>query len=179
VWRGTLTVKNSKTDQLVLSSNDSKLVPSVKQIRIYSKKSKLFQRAFKKIAPEHLLMALLTSVSFGERSSRAIALQLGICGDVDVSRKAVWDRLKNPAIIRFMQLIIEHVMSRSMADNNLMESRNKWLESKGSSVKSRILRVLIGDASTFTLHPSLAKIFKGSKNQTDVPKAPNYRPFDW
>lgn len=162
----------SKTDPLGLSGDcGSKLIPSVKQIRIFSKKSKLFQRAFRVITPEHLLVALLAAVSFGERSSRAIALELGICGDIDVSRKAVWDRLKNPAIIQFMQLIIEHVMSRSMADNNLLENRNEWLKSKGCAAQSRIKRVLIGDASTFTLHPSLAKIFVGSKNQTDVPKA--------
>lgn len=165
-------MKNSKTDLLGLSGDSgSKLIPSVNQIRVYAKQSKLFQRAFRVITPEYLLVALLAAVSFGERSARAIALELGICGDIDVSRIAVWKRLKNPAIIQFMQLIIEHVMSRSMADNNLLESRNKWAESKGKLVTSRIKRILIGDASTFTLHQSLAKIFVGSKNQTDVPKA--------
>ena len=123
------------------------------------------------ITPEHLLISLLASVAFAERSSRAIALELGICGNINVSRKAVWDRLKNPAIIQFLQLVIEHAMENSMADNNLLESRKRWLESKGGKTASRITRVLIGDASTFTLHPSLAKIFPGSKNQTDVPKA--------
>jgi hypothetical protein len=165
-------VKNSKTHPLGLSGdNGSKLIPSVKQIRKYSKTSKLFQRAFRKISPEYLLVALLASVSFAERSSRAIALELGICGDINVSRKAVWDRLKNPAIVAFLQLIIEYVMEASTADNELLECRKNWLESKGQETVSRIKRVLIGDASTFTLHPSLANIFPGSKNQTDVPKA--------
>lgn len=165
-------MKNSKTHLVGLSGDSgSKLIPSIKEIRKYSKISGLFQRAFRVITPEHLLIALLASVSFAERSSRAIALELGICGNINVSRIAVWDRLKNPAIIRFLQLIIEHVMERSMADNNLLESRKQWLESNGKTTVSRIKRVLIGDASTFTLHPSLAKIFSGSKNQTDVPKA--------
>lgn len=165
-------MKNSKTHPLGLSGdNGSKLIPSINQIRGYSKTSNLFQRAFRVITPEHLLIALLASVSFAERSSRAIALELGICSNISVSRIAVWQRLKNPAIVQFLQLIIEHVMERSMVDNNLLESRKNWLESNGEKTVSRIKRVLIGDASTFTLHPSLAKIFVGSKNQTDVPKA--------
>ena len=165
-------MKNSKTHPLGLSGNNgSKLIPSVNQIRKYSKTSELFQREFRVIAPEQLLIALLAAVSFAECSCRAIALELGICGDIRVSRKAIWDRLKNPAIVQFMQLIIEHVMECSMADENLLEIRKKWLAEKGENTASRIKRVLIGDASTFTLHPSLAKIFKGSKNQTKVPKA--------
>lgn len=165
-------MKNSKTHPLGLSGdNGSKLIPSVDQIRKFSKTSGLFQRAFRVITPEHLLIALLASVSFAERSSRAIALELGICSNIKVSRKAVWDRLKKPAIIKFLQLIIEHVMQHSIADDNLLECRKKWLESKGKSAMSRVKRVLIGDASTFTLHPSLAWIFPGSKNQTNVPKA--------
>lgn len=165
-------MKNSKTHPLGLFGyNGSKLIPSVHQLRGFSKTSGLFQRSFRVISPEHLLVALLASVAFTERSCRAVALELGICAKVTVSRKAVWDRLKNPAITAFLQLVIEHVMERSVADENLLESRRKWFESHGKTTTSRIRRVLIGDASTFTLHPRLAKIFPGSKNQTDVPKA--------
>lgn len=165
-------MKNSKTHPLGLSGdNGSKLIPSVNQIRKFSKDSGLFQRAFRVITPEHLLVALMAAVCFAQRSSRAIALELGICADIEVSRKAVWDRLKNPAIIKFLQLIIESVMEKSLADNELLECRKKWLETKGHQAICRVKRVLIGDASTFTLHPSLARAFPGSKNQTSVPKA--------
>lgn len=59
-------------------------------------------------------------------------------------------------------------MDASMADENVLEFRKNWLQSNGGEIKTRVKRVLIGDASTFTLHPSLAAAFKGAKNQTDA-----------
>ena len=59
-------------------------------------------------------------------------------------------------------------MGKSLVDNTLLELRDSI---KNLSVKDKIKRVLIGDASTFTMHPSLAKVFPGSKNGRPVPKA--------
>lgn len=59
-------------------------------------------------------------------------------------------------------------MGKSRADNTLLELRDSI---KNLKLKDEIKRVLIGEASTFTMHPSLAKVFPGSKNGHPVPKA--------
>ena len=59
-------------------------------------------------------------------------------------------------------------MGKSLEDNTLLELRDSI---KNLKLKDKIKRVLIGDASTFTMHPSLATVFPGSKNGLPVPKA--------
>lgn len=150
-----------------LRDSGRKLIPSLKQIGVLARRSRLFVRTPRKILPEHLLGALLAAIAFGERSARAIALELGICTDTSVSRQAVWKRLRMPGITAFMEAIIGHTLQRSLEDNHLLELR----DSIRNLAHSVIQRVLVGDASTFTMHPSLTAFFPGSKNGKPVPKA--------
>lgn len=165
---GTLSVKNSKNHPLGrLGDNGRKLIPSVNQIRALARSSNWFVRASRAIQAEQLLIALLAAIAFGERSARAIALELGICSDVAVSRQAVWKRLRLPGVTLFMQTVIEHAMQQSLEDKFLLQLKDSVLERTGSLIK----RVLLADASTFVMHPSLASVFPGSKNGKPVVKA--------
>lgn len=113
-----------------------------------------------------ILYGLICAVCFSEKSCRAIALAFGITCDVDVTRTAVWKKLSNPAIIVFLKLSIEFSIKQSLNDDPLL---NKVRRAK--SVLKDVKRILVGDASTLCVHPSLYKAFPGSKNQTDVKKA--------
>ena len=150
-----------------LSDSGRKLFPSVTQIRALARRSGLFVRTPRKILPEHLLCALLAAIAFGERSTRAIALELGICSDINLSRQAIWKRLRLPGITAFIEGILAHALEHSLKDNHLLELRDS-IQNLGLST---IRRVLIGDASTFTMHPSLSEVFPGSKNGRPVPKS--------
>lgn len=165
---GTLSVKNSKNHPLGrLGDNGRKLIPSVIHIRALARSARWFVRVSRSIQAEQLLMALLAAIAFGERSSRAIALQLGICSDIKISRQAVWKRLKLPGVTRFMQAIIDRALQQSVEDRSLLELRDAIFKHTGRSIR----RVLLADASTFTMHPSLASVFPGSKNGKPVPKS--------
>jgi hypothetical protein len=164
----TLSVKITQRHPLGrLRENGRNLIPSLKQIGALARRCRLFVRTPRKILPEHLLGALLAAIAFGERSARAIALELGIYSDTSVSRQAVWKRLRMPGITTFMEAIIGHALQRSLEDNQLLELRDS-IQNLAHSV---IQRVLVGDASTFTMHPSLTAFFPGSKNGKPVPKA--------
>ena len=77
---GTLSVQNNKTHPLGrLNNNGRKLIPSVNQIGALARRCGLFLRTPRKILPAHLLASLLAAIALGERSARAIALELGIC----------------------------------------------------------------------------------------------------
>lgn len=166
--RGTLSVQKSLTSPLGrLADSGRGLIPSVTHIRALARTTGWFQRAAKLIQPEQLLLALLAAIAFGERSSRAIALELGICSDLNVSRQAVWKRLRLPGVVRFMEALCQRVLQRSLDDPALLALS----DSVKSQLDSPIRRVLVGDASTFPLHPSLAAIFPGSKNGKPVAKA--------
>ncbi|MCB1086675.1 MAG: hypothetical protein KDM63_06495, partial [Verrucomicrobiae bacterium] len=72
-------MQNSLTSPLGrLADSGRGLIPSVTHIRALARTVGWFQRAAKLIQPEHLLLALLAAIAFGERSARAIALELGI-----------------------------------------------------------------------------------------------------
>jgi hypothetical protein len=165
---GTLSVKISQTHPLGrLIDNGRKLFPSLSHLGRLAKACGLFVRASRKIHPGDLLAALLSSIAFGEASARAIGLQLGICSDISVSRQAVWQRLRLPAITAFVEGVIQWVMVQSLTQPGALPELGDALRRTGSVIR----RVLVGDASTFTLHPSLAGVFPGSKNGRAVPKA--------
>lgn len=165
---GTLSVKNSQTHPLGrLIDSGRNLFPSIPQLGLLAKTCGLFVRASRKILPSDLLAALLSSIAFGEASARAIGLQLGICSDVSVSRQAVWQRLRLPGITAFVEGVIQWVMVQSLNQPGALPELADALRHSGSVIR----RVLVGDASTFTLHPSLARVFPGSKNGKPVPKA--------
>lgn len=162
-------MKNSQTHPLgQLIDNGRKLLPSVSYLASLAKGCGLFVRASRKIHPGDLLAALLSAICFGEASARAIGLQFGICSDVEVSRQAVWQRLRLPAISSFVESVVQWVLTRSLHHTGTL------LPELGDALRqstSVIGRVLVGDASTFTLHPSLAGVFPGSKNGKPVLKA--------
>lgn len=162
-------MKNSQTHPLGrLIDNGRNLLPSVTHLANLAKGCGLFVRASRKILPGDLLAALLSAICFGEASARAIGLQLGICSDVSVSRQAVWQRLRLPAISAFVEGVVQWVLTRSLHHPGTL------LPELGDALRqstSVISRVLVGDGSTFTLHPSLAAVFPGSKNGKPVPKA--------
>lgn len=165
---GTLSVQSTQRHPLGrLSDSGRKLIPSLKQIGAFARSCRLFVRTPRKILPEHLLGALLAAIALGERSARAVALELGICTDTSVSRQAVWKRLRMPGITAFMEAIIGHTLQRSLEANPLLELRDSIRHLPGSVIK----RVLVGDASTFPMHPSLCAFFPGSKNGKPVAKA--------
>lgn len=162
-------MKNSQTHPLGrLIDSGRKLFPSVSQLGLLAKNCGLFVRASRKIHLGDLLAALLSAICFGEASARAIGLQLGIGSDVDVSRQAVWQRLRLPAITTFVEGVIHRVLTQSLNQpGTLLPELGDALRHSGSVIR----RVLVGDASTFTLHPSLAGVFPGSTNGKPVPKA--------
>lgn len=162
---GTLTVKITKYQENVVAASCSNILPKIGELRNFALKSALFVR-FKKITPQMLLYGLVCSVCFSEKSCRAIALAFGITCNVDVTRQAVWKKLSNPAIILFLKLSIEFSINQSLTDDPLLSKVRK-----AKSVLKHVKRILVGDASTLCVHPSLYKAFPGSKNQTNVKKA--------
>lgn len=113
-----------------------------------------------------ILLALIHALAFSERSCRAVALSLGLTSDVTISRQAVWKFLRKAAIVPFLEKIIAFAIAQTLRQTPVLR-----LAANTSTVLTGIGRILVGDATAICLHPSLAAIFPGSTNQTEVPKA--------
>ena len=172
-------MKNSKQHSVRLLCSGSDLVPTNRKLDRIANESDLFERKPKKISAQVLLGALMATIAFNDSSCRAIALAIGVTKDIKISRVAVWRFLRKNAMVTFLELLIAHALKSS-----LQASENSILQIAGNTqeVISGVKRILIGDATSVCLHPSLHQVFPGSKNQTKVPKACNYLhflPADW
>jgi len=155
-------VKNSIPSNAGLANIASKLIPNKCALNKIAKVTGLIVR-FRTINASMLLCALIQAVAFSERSCRAVALALGITADVKISRQAVWKILSKAAIIPFLETIITSTVARTLQDTPLIK-----LAANTGAVLQGVGRILVGDASTITLHPSLAGAFPGAKNQTEA-----------
>ena len=158
-------MKNTKNQLAVKLPNTGGIIPTSHRLANLAKETKLFERATRKISAPMLLGALISSIALGENSCRAIALAIGMIGDVEVSRVAVWKFLKKKAIIPFIEAIIAFAVKKSVINNH----QNPILEvtKKGREPIPGVNRILIGDATHLRLHGSLAEAFPGPKNRTD------------
>jgi len=130
-----------------------------------AKETGLIQRV-RLVAAGMIITALLHALAFSERSCRALAFSLGLTSDVEISRQAVWKLLRKPAIVPFLQKIIAFAL-----EQNLRQTPVLRLASNTADILAGVGRILVGDATTVCLHPSLAAYFPGSTNQTSVPKS--------
>ncbi len=107
-------------------------------------------------------------VAFGDKSCRALALELGVTCDISVTRKAVWRFLQKPAMVRFLEALLSYALKES-----LKRKRQGLLSIIGDGVPNLpgVKSILVGDATTICLHPSLYKDYPGSHNHLDVDKS--------
>lgn len=162
-------MKNNKPDSIVrLLNSGSRLIPTNNKLGKLATSTKLFERKPKKITAPILLSALLAALAFSEKSCRAIALSVGVVGDTTISRVAIWRFLGKPTMVVFLERLIAHVIKEAYkaSDQAILNiGRNS------KEVLEGVNRIIIGDATSICLHPSLHWAFPGSVNQTDVKKA--------
>lgn len=158
----TFFVSNSIQSNVGLAKIGSKILPNSCALDKVAKEVGLIVR-FRTLSGSMLLFALIQTVAFSERSCRAVALALGITADVQISRQAVWKTLKKKAIIPFLEKIIIQTVAHTLRETPLIK-----LAGNTSKVLQGVGRILVGDASTICLHPSLAGAFPGATNQTET-----------
>ena len=167
MFASTFFVKTSKLHKIQLAGTVvcSGLFPTKRKLAKLAKGTGLIQRV-KKITAQAIILALIQALAFSEKSSRAVAVALGMTSDTEVSRQAVWKFLRRPAVIPFLEQVIAFACLKNLKETPVLKAA-----ANVASVLKGINRILVGDATTICLHPSLAEDFPGSKNQTAVPKA--------
>lgn len=118
------------------------------------------------VSAEMIVLALVHTLAFSERSCRALAFSIGLTCDITISRQAVWKFLRKPAIIPFLEKVIGFALAETLRQTPVLR-----LAANTASVLTGVGRILVGDATSICLHPSLADVYPGSKNQTDVVKS--------
>ena len=135
------------------------VLSSLKSSRIASlaRRSGWYQRKAKILTPVTFVKALVTSVATGEYSLRSLATEVGLLIGSTLSKQAMSNRL-NASSVSFLKLIVGDMLAKIPEVSSL-----KALPGVG--------RILVGDSSTLTLHPSLMDHFPGSTNQHGVATA--------
>lgn len=160
-------MKTSKLHKIQLAGTAiySSLFPSNQTLAEFAKVTGLIQRV-RSIQAQFVILALIQTLAFSEKSCRAVALGLGMTSDIEVSRQAVWKLLRKAAIIPFLEKVIAFAIRQTMKETPVL----KVAENVTSALEG-ITRILTGDATSLCLHPILAQFFPGSVNQTGVAKA--------
>lgn len=135
------------------------VLSSLKSSRIASlaKKSGWFQRKAKILTPVFFVKALVASVAVGDCSLRSLATEVGLLIGSTLSKQAMSNRL-NSSSVRFLKLLVGDMLA-------------KIPEVSAFKALPGVGRILVGDSSTLTLHPSLMDHFPGSTNQHGVATA--------
>ena len=107
------------------------------------------------LTPAIFVQALLASIAAGRWSFRELALEAGLLTGKTISKQGFSKRANASAVELLKQLAGEALRRAAVAAPGL------------AGKIPGVVRILVGDSSTLTLHPSLAGHFPGATNQTD------------
>lgn len=117
-----------------------------------------------KLTPRRLVQALVASALSGHHSLRQLAFEVGLLlapGDT-YSKQALWERIDEGSV-DFVKAVVAKALEQSIAAIVPLQL---------SSLPG-VLRILVGDSSTFRFHPCLREHFPGASNQHGVKCAQN------
>jgi hypothetical protein len=124
------------------------------EITALAKEKKFMMRKARKIEPDSFLAALCSLASNGAATFGALAGKLGIGHGVDVSRQAVWKRVKAPCL-EFVKAVLACVLTTAAGAPVVIPS----------GILSTFGRVILADSTTVKLADKFKALFPGSGNQ--------------
>lgn len=124
------------------------------EITALAKEKKFMRRKARKIDPASFLAALCALASNGTATFGALAGKLGIGHGVDVSRQAVWKRVKAPCL-EFVKAVLACALT-SVAGAPVVIP---------SGILSSFGRVIVADSTTVKLADKFKALFPGSGNK--------------
>ena len=127
---------------------------SEEKIDSIAKEKKFMRRKARKIDPASFLATLCALASNGTATFGALAGKLGIGHGVDVSRQAVWKRVKAPCL-EFLKAVLASVLT-SVAGVPVVIP---------SGILAAFGRVIVADSATVKLAGKFKALFPGSGNQ--------------
>ena len=107
------------------------------------------------LTPSIFIQALVASIACGQRSLRELAVEVGLLSGKTISKQGLSKRINASAVDFFKQVTAEALRHATCSATQL------------SGQIAKVKRILVGDASTIALHPTLAEHFPGSTNQSD------------
>jgi len=126
-------------------------------IDFIARKTGWLKRKARAISPSSFIKSLLVSVATGDCSMRTIAIEAGILSESagTVSKQSIDERL-NSRGVEFIKDVVGEALRASTAS---------VVKSPLGKCIPNVLRILVGDSSTLTLHNSLIEDFPGASNQ--------------
>ncbi len=124
------------------------------EITALAKEKKFMRRKARKVDPASFLAALCALASNGTATFGALAGKLGIGHGVDVSRQAVWKRVKAPCL-EFVKAVLACALTASAGVPVLIPS----------GILSSFGRVIVADSTTVKLADKFKALFPGSGNK--------------
>lgn len=138
----------------------SSLKLSSRKIGALARTSRFVIRRGKKLCPAVFLKALVVCVATGRCTFRELATEIGLLTGESISRQGLWQRTGARAGAFVRAAVAETLRLSARSVLSLKLHRLPGVE-----------RILVGDSSTFTLHPSLREEYPGSTNQHGVATA--------
>ncbi len=106
------------------------------------------------LSPKIFVQAIVASVACGQRSLKALAVEVGLLSGKTISKQGLSKRINSKAV-----KFLKQVTARALKDVSFSAQQ---LSGQIDGVR----RILVGDSSTLALHSSLAEHFPGATNQT-------------
>ena len=138
------------------------LLPHSNQLNALARLSGLLQRAARKIFPADFLKAVLLTVIEEKPHYRGVATSIAEISSHRPSRQAVGKRLAMPEAAAFLFMVLGEVIARQ---STRLVSADRHAGRGLESCRGRFNRVIDEDSTVTPLHPSLAKVFPGARNQ--------------
>ncbi len=127
----------------------------------FARETGWLKRSAKVLTPSIFIQALVAAVAGGQRSLRELAIEVGLLAGRTISKQALTERIDAGAV-EFVRRACAEALRRAACS----------VPALGAACKlPGITRILVGDSSTLSLHPSLAEHFPGATNQTDKKSA--------
>jgi hypothetical protein len=124
------------------------------EIAAMAQETEFMKRKVRKIDPASFLAALCALASNGTATFGALAGKLGVGYGVDVSRQAVWKRVKAPCL-EFIKAVLSIVLTTVAGAPTVIPS----------GIFTTFGRVIVADSTTVKLAGKFKALFPGSGNQ--------------
>ena len=124
------------------------------ELNALAKEKKFMRRKARKIDPPRFLAALCALASNGTATCGALAGKLGIGYGIDVSRQAVWKRVKAPCL-EFLKAILACVLANAAGAPAAIPS----------GMFKTFGRVIVADSTAVKLAGKFKSLFPGAGNQ--------------
>jgi hypothetical protein len=112
------------------------------------------RRTPRKLTPLIFVQAAVLLVTQSAVSLRRWAVLAGLLGQGCLSKQALWERLRAPAVA-FLQAVLAHLLARRAQPHRALRP----------AALASFRRVLVQDSTTIPLTPKLAAAFPGARNQ--------------